>query len=119
MSKRSNFTLKNRGILLKGCGYQADVCWQILNTVKQTSVGNCQILSSRRLLQISITIKPTTLIWGFNRSSFTLKNRGILIKGCDYQADVCWQMSNTIHPSIHPSIHGCQISNTIKQTTLI
>jgi len=36
----------------KGCDYQADVCWEISNTIKQTSVGKCQIgpLSSRRLL---------------------------------------------------------------------
>jgi len=33
----------------KGCDYQADVCWEISNTIKQTSVGKCQILSSRRL----------------------------------------------------------------------
>ena len=34
----------------KRSDYQADVCWQILNTIKQTSVGKYQILSSRCLL---------------------------------------------------------------------
>ena len=33
-----------------GCDYQADVCWQISNTIKQKSVGKSQILSSRRVL---------------------------------------------------------------------
>src|SRR6218665_3316033 len=33
-----------------GCDYQADVCWQMSNTIKQTSVGKCQILSSIFLL---------------------------------------------------------------------
>src|SRR6218665_3415388 len=37
-------------VLLQGCDYQADVCWLISNTVKQTSVAKCQILSNRRLL---------------------------------------------------------------------
>jgi len=31
-----------------GCDYQADVCWLISNTIKQTSVGKSQTLSSRR-----------------------------------------------------------------------
>ena len=35
---------------IKGCDYQADVCWKMSNTIKHTSVGKCQILSSRRLL---------------------------------------------------------------------
>ena len=37
---------------LHGCDYQADVCWQMSNTIKHTSVGKSQIglLSSRRLL---------------------------------------------------------------------
>ena len=37
-------------VYIYGCDYQADVCWQISNTIKQTSVGKCQMLSSRRLL---------------------------------------------------------------------
>src|SRR6218665_122468 len=32
-----------------GCDYQADVCWETSNTIKQTSAGKFQI-SSRRLL---------------------------------------------------------------------
>jgi len=32
----------------KGCDYQADVCLEISNTIKQTYVGKSQILWSRR-----------------------------------------------------------------------
>src|SRR6218665_128374 len=58
--------------IYKGCDYQADVYCQTSNTIKQTSVGKCQILSSRRLLA-------------------NLKY---------YQADVCWQISNTMKPTM-------------------
>src|SRR6218665_2453049 len=45
-------------LLCLGCDYQADVCWEISNTIKQTSVGKCQIgpLSSRCLL---VNLKQT------------------------------------------------------------
>src|SRR6218665_1370637 len=42
--------LSSRRLLANLKYYQTDVCWQISNTIKQTSVGKCQILSSRRLL---------------------------------------------------------------------
>jgi len=35
-------------IMLERSDYQADVCWQIWNTIKQNYVGKSQILSSRR-----------------------------------------------------------------------
>jgi len=43
--------------------YQADVCWQILNTIKQTSVGKSQILSSRRrdVTQATLIFRKTML----------------------------------------------------------
>jgi len=38
-----------------GCDYQADVCCQISNTVKQTSVGKSQILPRLRLSSIGLS----------------------------------------------------------------
>src|SRR6218665_474313 len=72
-------------------------------TIKQTSVGKFEILSSRHLLgnftyyqadvcwEISNTIKQTSV------GKFQiLSNRRLLANFKYYQADVCWQILNTI-----------------------
>ena len=44
-----------------GCDYQADVRWQMSNSIKQTSVGKFQILSSK-LRAASATSPPPTFV---------------------------------------------------------
>src|SRR6218665_611550 len=50
MSVGKSQVLSSRCLLANLKYYQADVCWQISNTIKQKSVGKSQILSSRCLL---------------------------------------------------------------------
>jgi len=65
--------------------YQAEVCWQISNTIKQTSVGKSCIglLSSRRLLG-NLEYYQTDVCWEISN---TIKQIG------------CWQISNTMKPT--------------------
>src|SRR6218665_2835234 len=48
--KTGRLRLSSRRLLANVKYYKAEVCWQMSNTIKQMSVGKCQILSSRCML---------------------------------------------------------------------